>query len=327
MHNYPDFKNLNLPEGLEILIVDGSKKYEEKTNSKEIYLFEKDGLKIYLRISEKKETITIEEFLEFVYSIKTFIDKNLNYREKLQKELRGIWRDENQEYKPDFNSILQEMDWSNGWVPLILLKKSKNNWDKAFINLLGSYFNVPFFEVPISSTTLILIVSNEKIQLSKNQKELSEFSYGLYNMIQDEWNEEIKIGIHYPISTSNELIKKGYELLSDEKWAGMLWNYIEVFSPWTNQLERIIFSIPESKLISLVKSSWRLDRESNKTLEEFFGQNMNMSETARKMFIHRNTLQYRLDKIKQQTGLDVKNFEDAVIAKINILLSKASCTR
>jgi len=245
----------------------------------------------------------------------------------LQKELRGIWRDENQEYKPDFNSILQEMDWSNGWVPLILLKKSKNNWDKAFINLLGSYFNVPFFEVPISSTTLILIVSNEKIQLSKNQKELSEFSYGLYNMIQDEWNEEIKIGIHYPISTSNELIKKGYELLSDEKWAGMLWNYIEVFSPWTNQLERIIFSIPESKLISLVKSSWRLDRESNKTLEEFFGQNMNMSETARKMFIHRNTLQYRLDKIKQQTGLDVKNFEDAVIAKINILLSKASCTR
>jgi len=50
----------------------------------------------------------------------------------------------------------------------------------------------------------------------------------------------------------------------------------------------------------------------------------NVSETAKKLYIHRNTLLYRLDKFKQETGLDVRTFNDAVLVKIALLLYKVT---
>ena len=49
-----------------------------------------------------------------------------------------------------------------------------------------------------------------------------------------------------------------------------------------------------------------------KTAEEFFKNNLNVSETSRKIYLHRNTLIYRLDKIERGTGLDIRKFDDAV---------------
>lgn len=58
------------------------------------------------------------------------------------------------------------------------------------------------------------------------------------------------------------------------------------------------------------------------TVNSFFENSLNISETSRKMFIHRNTLVYRLDKIKKLTGLDISVFEDAVVLKLAIMLRK-----
>lgn len=64
------------------------------------------------------------------------------------------------------------------------------------------------------------------------------------------------------------------------------------------------------------------DDETLVTIVKFFENNLNISETARKLYIHRNTLIYRLDKIQKQIGLDLKNFDNAVIFKIAILVNK-----
>lgn len=58
------------------------------------------------------------------------------------------------------------------------------------------------------------------------------------------------------------------------------------------------------------------------TVYTFFDNNLNISETARRLFIHRNTLVYRLEKIQRKTGLDVRNFEDAVTFKIAVMVEK-----
>ncbi|MEI6131637.1 MAG: helix-turn-helix domain-containing protein [Bacillota bacterium] len=58
------------------------------------------------------------------------------------------------------------------------------------------------------------------------------------------------------------------------------------------------------------------------TVNSFFENSLNVSETSRKMFIHRNTLVYRLDKINKLTGLDITKFEDALILKLAIMLRK-----
>ena len=65
----------------------------------------------------------------------------------------------------------------------------------------------------------------------------------------------------------------------------------------------------------------QLDKETLVTVNTFFENNLNISETARQMYLHRNTLGYRLDKITRTTGLDVKKFDDALTFKIALMVS------
>jgi carbohydrate diacid regulator len=65
-----------------------------------------------------------------------------------------------------------------------------------------------------------------------------------------------------------------------------------------------------------------LDSETIFTINKFFENNLNVSETSRKLFVHRNTLVYRLEKIKKLTGLDLREFDHAIIFKIALMVRK-----
>ena len=65
-----------------------------------------------------------------------------------------------------------------------------------------------------------------------------------------------------------------------------------------------------------------LDRESLVTIQSFFENSLNVSETSRKLFVHRNTLVYRLDKIQRLTGLDLRIFEQAIVFKVGLMVNK-----
>jgi carbohydrate diacid regulator len=65
-----------------------------------------------------------------------------------------------------------------------------------------------------------------------------------------------------------------------------------------------------------------LDRETLMTVQSFFENNLNVSETSRKLFVHRNTLVYRLEKIRKLTGLDLREFEHAVTFKVALMVKK-----
>lgn len=56
--------------------------------------------------------------------------------------------------------------------------------------------------------------------------------------------------------------------------------------------------------------------------QKFFENNLNVSETSRKLFVHRNTLVYRLEKIKKLTGLDLREFDHAIIFKVALMVKK-----
>lgn len=64
------------------------------------------------------------------------------------------------------------------------------------------------------------------------------------------------------------------------------------------------------------------DSEMITTIEEFVGSGLNISDAARKIYIHRNTLIYRLDKIKKETGFDIRNFKEATVFIISFLVWK-----
>jgi carbohydrate diacid regulator len=70
------------------------------------------------------------------------------------------------------------------------------------------------------------------------------------------------------------------------------------------------------------KSPDDFDEETLTTIQKFFENNLNVSETSRQLFIHRNTLVYRLDKLQKSTNLDLRVFEDAITFKIALMVVK-----
>ena len=70
-----------------------------------------------------------------------------------------------------------------------------------------------------------------------------------------------------------------------------------------------------------------LDQETLFTINKFFENNLNVSETSRKLFVHRNTLVYRLEKIKKLTGLDLRQFDHAIVFKVALMVRKYLSTR
>ena len=62
------------------------------------------------------------------------------------------------------------------------------------------------------------------------------------------------------------------------------------------------------------------DEETTITIQKFFENNLNISETARQLYVHRNTLVYRLERIQKVLGLDIRVFEDAMLFKIAMMV-------
>ena len=89
---------------------------------------------------------------------------------------------------------------------------------------------------------------------------------------------------------------------------------------------RLIYQLPISLCELFVKEVFKdtrpedIDEEILTTVFKFFENNLNVSETSRQLYIHRNTLVYRLDKLQKSTGLDLRVFEDAITFKIALMV-------
>ena len=91
---------------------------------------------------------------------------------------------------------------------------------------------------------------------------------------------------------------------------------------------RLIYQIPVEFCKLFLNEVFRtgsfemLDTETMLTIQKFFENNLNVSETSRQLYVHRNTLVYRLDKIEKITGLDLRRFDDAIIFKVAMLVKR-----
>ena len=96
---------------------------------------------------------------------------------------------------------------------------------------------------------------------------------------------------------------------------------------------RLIYQLPTTLCEMFLQEVFKknpidaLDKETLFTINKFFENNLILSETARKLFIHRNTLVYRLEKIKKLTGLDLREFDDAITFKVALMVKKYLASR
>jgi carbohydrate diacid regulator len=93
-------------------------------------------------------------------------------------------------------------------------------------------------------------------------------------------------------------------------------------------IARLIYQLPTTLCDIFLSEVFKrnpiesLDQETLFTIDKFFENNLNVSETSRKLFVHRNTLVYRLEKIKKITGLDLREFDHAIVFRVALMVKK-----
>lgn len=131
----------------------------------------------------------------------------------------------------------------------------------------------------------------------------------------------------YSTSNSIESFKSNINRAKESLEIGLLFDFKgEIFLYDKILFGKIVNNISksvQSELVVKFKDSFsEFDSELILTIEEFFNCGLSISDAAKVLYVHRNTLIYRLDKILRETGYDLRNFKDAVIFQISFLLWK-----
>lgn len=181
--------------------------------------------------------------------------------------------------------------------------------------------------VPLEAGDLILPADHDTVIFIRElshpySDELKEYTEAVIGTMESEGITGISAGIGngYP---GVEGLRKSYLEAKEALSVGIRFHGKENVYCYAGQtLERILDSIPKDKAQEIrrehpgICSDSGLSDEIKETVRVFFQNDLNLTAASRQLFIHRNTLNYRLDKIRRETGLDLRSFHDAVIFRI-----------
>lgn len=156
-----------------------------------------------------------------------------------------------------------------------------------------------------------------------------EFAEIFAASVFEESGIKVRVGVGGTVKSLSEAVQSYTQAENALKLGKELNSGVAVHSYKEYVLYKIMEELPPSKLAqyynTLADGDARTifaDPDMISTAEEFLENNLNVSETARKLYMHRNTLTYRLDKIERATGLNIRNFSDAVTFRLTNMLFK-----
>ncbi|WP_442602058.1 PucR family transcriptional regulator [Paenibacillus sp. KN14-4R] len=241
------------------------------------------------------------------------------------------------------NSLIIPLQLQENRIPLLLSmdNTSQEVTHHSFQKLLDSFFSGEIILLPLLEKEWLILASEELLASKGNEltegsgtieEELSDIGSGLHEMLEAEWGLECSIAIAYPCIPDVELIASIHKLRETITVGRTFHGMNRVHMSWQLHFEAMMFQLSDEQKSTFLHDVLKgnesvLDSETLSTLEQFFVMDCNVSETAKKLYIHRNTLLYRLDKFKQEVGLDVRTFSDAVLVKMCMALYKVNKRR
>jgi len=160
--------------------------------------------------------------------------------------------------------------------------------------------------------------------------DLHQFAQALQETLMGETAHQMTVGIDKMRRTIDEL-RDSYNEARRAIEVGRIFKPEESIYIYSRLiLERFLMELPQDisayyhGLLFNRKNQRLFNEEMLYTIEMFFKKDLNLSDTARQLYIHRNTLVYRLDKVQRQTGLDLRSFDDAITFKILMELKKVN---
>lgn len=181
------------------------------------------------------------------------------------------------------------------------------------------------FVFNISESDIVLVKEvNENIEPS----DLEKLAKSISDTLSSEFYTRVNVGIGMVVDGINGLASSFKEAQIALE-VGKVFDTEKTIVSYNNLgIARLIYHLPTTLCETFLREVFKkgsidsLDHETLFTIQKFFENNLNVSETSRKLFVHRNTLVYRLEKIKKLTGLDLREFDHAIIFKIALMVKK-----
>ncbi len=181
------------------------------------------------------------------------------------------------------------------------------------------------YVISIGETDVVLI---KEVKSNSEAKDLEKTAHSIADTISAEFFLRVTIGI----GTIAENLKELATSFRESQVAievGKVFDTKKSIINYENLgIGRLIYQLPTTLCEMFLQEVFKkgslesLDRETLMTINAFFENNLNVSETSRKLFVHRNTLVYRLEKIRKLTGLDLREFEHAITFKVALMVKK-----
>ena len=291
--------------------------------------------KIYKKVYVKNK-------IEFITFIQSGTEEDLKYLELFTLNIINLKSYYDEKY--DKNTFIKNIVVENILPGDILVRSKELHIDYAafrvaFIISADNEKDVHVHEIieslfPNKNKDFVVVVDNENVVLIKEVKSKDDYKevHKIARIIVDTLNAELMIkanvGIGTIVSTVKDLVKSYKEAQMSLIIGNIFENDKNIFDYNNLGIGRLVYHIPTTLCQLFLDEVFKensddsLDAETMLTIQKFFENNLNVSETARQLYVHRNTLVYRLEKIKRITGLELTRFDDAVIFKVAVLVKK-----
>ena len=219
----------------------------------------------------------------------------------------------------DIYSRAKKLHIENNIRRIVYLIETNIDKDMNIVEIVRSIF-------PAKTKDFVTAVDEHSIILVKElrEKETMDEIEKIAKMITDTLSTELNVKVYISIGTVVSDLKDVSRSYKEAKMALEVGKIFESDKYIVNYeklgIGRLIYQLIKEVLHGLTMDDF--DEETLATVNKFFENNLNVSETSRQLYIHRNTLVYRLDKLQKMTGLDLRNFDDAIIFKITLMVSK-----
>ncbi|MBR7143012.1 MAG: helix-turn-helix domain-containing protein [Clostridia bacterium] len=214
----------------------------------------------------------------------------------------------------------------------------------VFLIRISDISEIPAYDMiaslfPEKGKDYVISISEEDIVLVKevregtDPRELVKLARSIVDTVNTEFYSKVHIGIGTVVDNIKDLARSFKEAQVSIEVSKVFDTEKSVVNYENLGIGRLIYQLPTTLCTMFLQEVFKkgsienLDAETLSTIQAFFENNLNVSETSRKLFVHRNTLVYRLEKIRKLTGLDLREFDNAITFKVALMVKRYLITK
>ena len=210
---------------------------------------------------------------------------------------------------------------------VVLLVRQMENPDVSAVEAIQRIFpdRQKDFVLNINETDIVLV---KALPNANCPEEVQKVARSIETTLQEELGIKCVIGVSTNARHLRELADKYKEAQVAIDVGRVFESEKTIINYESLGLGRIIYQLPTTLCEMFLNEVFKknpietLDEDTLETINRFFENNLNVSETSRKLYVHRNTLVYRLEKIKKMTGLDLREFDHAIVFKVAMMVKQ-----